>query len=584
MSNRGRNAGNAGNTAAELSSQLRQMDGSGYSRYKSLAGRWNFPGYTVEVERVQSDPYAPPTRLAVRVPAETAGLPAQLAGQAASPLRRRAVADYLARVAAGKLRDTPFRVDAGGQEVLARSCCRVHDGAVTLRLGIGLPAHGRRIDGRAADRLLCRQLPEAVDASLLFAALDADDARAFVACVEDTDTLRRSLADRGLVAFVGDGSVLPRRSGVDDRPLAADPVPFTSPESLRVRIDVPNRGRVSGMGIPEGVTLVVGGGFHGKSTLLRSLERGVYDHVPGDGRELVVARHDTVKIRAEDGRRVEQVDVSAFVGELPTGADTTAFRSDNASGSTSQAAGIAEALEAGAAALLIDEDTAATNLMIRDARMQRLVAKESEPLTPFVDLVGPLHQEYGVSTVLVMGGSGDYFDVADRVVMMQDFRPADVTEQARGLASEPSERHAEAAEFPSVRHRVPAPESVNPEASRKSKIKGRGIEALQFGDSDVDLRGLEQLVDPSQVVGVGLAMARLARAGHLGGGRTLAEALDRLETELWADGAGDGTTGDADGVETLRGRYAGDFALPRRHEIAAALNRLRSLRIADFAR
>lgn len=570
MSHRGRNAPAS---ASDLAALLRRIDGSGYGRYKGTAGSWTFSSFTLEIERVQSDPYAPPTRLAARVPAATAGIPPDLWK---TPLRRRALADYLSRAAAGRLRDTPFRVDAGGQEVLDRSACQVRDGEVTLRAGIGLPAHGRRIDGKAAQRLLCDQLPAAVEGSLLWDALDPDEVGAFVECVEDTDALRHSLKDRELVAFVADGSILPRRSGVDDRPLDGDVVPFSSPESLRVRVTVPNRGEVTGMGIPEGVTLVVGGGFHGKSTLLRSLERGVYDHVPGDGRELVVARPDTAKVRAEDGRRVERVDVSPFVGDLPTGGDTSAFRTDNASGSTSQAASLAEALEAGASVLLLDEDTAATNLMIRDARMQQLVAKEQEPLTPFVDLVRPLHREHGVSTILVMGGSGDYFQVADRVVMMQAFRPGDVSERARELAGGPAgrtERHAEAAEFPDIRHRVPDPRSVRPEVGNKTKIKGRGTEALMFGDSTVDLRGVEQIVDSSQVTGIGLALAQLARAGYLGDGATVAQALGRLETVL-----------DRDGVEALRGRYAGDVALPRKLEIAAALNRLRTLRITDFAR
>ncbi len=569
MNNGGRNSRRAADNLAAL---LRSIDGSGYGRYKQTQGSWSFPRWTLTVDRVQSDPYAPPTRLEAHVPADIAGIPAELGK---TPLRRRALADYLARSAARELRGTPFRVDAGGQEVLDRSACRVHEGEVTLRFAVGLPAHGRRIDGRAAHRLLCRELPEAVEGSLLWEALDPDEVRAFVSCVEDTDAARQALGDRGLVAFVADGSILPRRSGVDERPLSGDVVPFASPPSLRVDMDLPNRGRVSGMGIPEGVTLVVGGGFHGKSTLLRSLERGVYDHVPGDGRELVVSRPDTVKVRAEDGRRVEQVDVSAFVGDLPTGADTSAFRSDNASGSTSQAASIAEALEAGAGTLLLDEDTAATNLMIRDARMQQLVSKDQEPLTPFVDLVGPLHREHGVSTILVMGGSGDYFAVADHVVIMQAFRPGDVTDRARELARDPAGgtgRAAEAGTFAGVRHRVPDPVSVRPQVGNKTKIKGRGTEALTFGDSTVDLRGVEQIVDPSQVIGIGLALAQLLRGGPPDRRATVAQALDRLEDELAAGG-----------VEALRGRYAGDVAMPRRYEIAAALNRLRTLRVTGFA-
>ncbi|MGH3343167.1 MAG: P-loop domain-containing protein, partial [Carbonactinosporaceae bacterium] len=470
-----------------------------------------------------------------------------------------------------------LRVDAGGQEVLERSACRVREGQtqdqdkVTLRLGADLPGHGRRIDGRTAQRLLCDVLPRAVEGALRWAALDADDVRDFVSCVEDADALRGSLGELGLVAFVADGALLPRRSGVDDRPMRGDAVPFDSPTSLRVAVEVPNRGRVTGMGIPEGVTLVVGGGFHGKSTLLRALERGVYDHVPRDGRELVVSRADTVKIRAEDGRQVERVDVSAFVSHLPTGADTADFSTADASGSTSQAASIIEALEAGAGTLLMDEDTAATNLMIRDARMQALVPKDHEPLTPFVDLVRPLHRDHKVSTILVMGGSGDYLDVADLVIMMEAFHARDVTARARDITVLGAVRRAEAAAFPPVRHRVPDPESVRPYARGRRRIRGHGVEAVQLGDSTIDLRAVDQLVDPAQSVGIGLALARLVDAGHLDGRRSVAAALHLLGRDIAAGQA-----------EALRGGYPGDLAVPRRFEVAAALNRLRTLRVNGF--
>lgn len=556
-------------TAADLSQQLRRMDGGRYGSYKSLSGSWDFDNFTLEIGRAQADPFAPPTRMSVRVSPRVAGIPAELAD---TPVRRRALTDYLVRAAAGELRDRHFKVDSGGQEVLERSACRITDGEVMLRFGFGLPGKGRQIDGDTAQRLLCKVLPAAVDATLRWQALDQKAVREFVACVEDASALREKLDGLGLVAFVADGSILPRRSGVDDRALRADDVvAFESPPSLYTEVELPNRGRVAGMGIPEGVSLVVGGGFHGKSTLLRSLERGVYDHVPGDGRELVVARADTVKVRAEDGRSVQRVDVSSFVGHLPTGADTAAFRSDNASGSTSQAANIVEAVEAGAGVLLVDEDTTATNLMIRDARMQELVAKDREPLTPFVDLVRPLYRDRGVSTVLVMGGSGDYLDVASRVLMMDAFRPHDVTDRAAELAAAPTDRHREAETFPASRHRCPDPGSVSAEAKGKTRIKGRGTEELVFGENAVDLRGVEQLVDPSQVIGIGLALERLGGAGHLDSKRSLSEALDLLDDEL--------ATG---GLDVLQGRYAGDFAVPRRFEIAAALNRLRTLRIAGF--
>ncbi|SDY05442.1 Predicted ATPase of the ABC class [Saccharopolyspora shandongensis] len=540
------------------------MHGASYGRYKSLGGCWSFGGFTLEVQRVQPDPFAPASRCEVRIDPEVAGFPEQLWS---TPVRARALAGYLVRAVYRRLRDSRLRVDAGRQEVLDRSACQIAGGEVVLRLGIDLPGRGRTIDGRQAEQALCDELPDAVEAALRWATADQRRLREFVDSIEDTDALRRMLPDLGLVAFVADGAMLPRLSGVDERPLT-DGVPFASPESLSVEVELPNRGRVRGMGVPEGITLIVGGGFHGKSTLLRALEFGVYDHVPGDGRELVVCREDTVKVRAEDGRRVHRVDVSPFVGHLPTGADTTDFSTDNASGSTSQAAAIVEAVEAGAKVLLVDEDTAATNLMIRDARMQALVAKESEPLTPFVDLIRPLHAAHGVSTVLVMGGSGDYMDVADQVLMLDAYHARDVTGRARQLAAAPTGRRSEAEAFPQVRHRVVDPRSIPTE---RPKVRARGVDALTLGESTVELRGVEQVVDPAQVTGIGLALVSCARRGVLDGARTVAEVLDAFDADVAERG-----------VLAVDERYVGDFAVPRRFELAAALNRLRVLRVAGF--
>lgn len=559
----------------DLRRLLEDVDGAGYGAYKRLADtEWDFEDFTLVVERVQADPFAPPSRVKLDVPTDVANLPDELWS---TPPRRRALEDHLARLFAAELdggrKSSDFSVDVRGQEVLERTTCDVDGDGVLVRIGLDLPARGRRIKGRAAAKLACDVLPPAVASCLVWDAIDQDEAWRVVQTVEDATTLRDRLPDLGLVGFVADGAILPRRSGVDDRPLdEAGVVEFSSPESLRVTVDLPHRGRVTGMGVPEGVTLVVGGGFHGKSTLLRALERGVYDHLPGDGRELVVARPDAVKIRAEDGRRVERVDVSAFVGELPTGTDTADFSSENASGSTSQAANIAEALEAGAGTLLVDEDTSATNLMIRDLRMQELVSSDREPLTPFVDLVAPLYADHGVSTVVVVGGSGDYFDVADRVVAMDAFRPREVTGAARDIAARWSGRQREATSFPPTRHRVVDPASVDPRRGGKVKTKGQGTRAVQFGTDTIDLSAVEQLVDPSQTTGIAQALIRLVHEGWFDGQRSLAEALDLLDRRLAEEG-----------MDVLRAGFPGDLARPRRFEIAAAVNRLRSVSVTRFA-
>jgi predicted ABC-class ATPase len=579
-------------SADDLRHTLGRIDGRGYKAYKEIQGSFDFPRFTLHVDHVQGDPYATPSKLRVRMPMREAGLPPPLFEGA---VRRLACEDFLARrVRAATRRGGRERlgsgksglieVDAGGQEVLERTAAVVTPDWAEIRLQLGLPAAGRRVLGRQAEGLLCRDLPRIAEAGLCWSKLPHDDARGFVECVENQEHIRARLGELGLVAFVGDGSILPRESGASDRPLRGPrAVPFRSPEPLRVSVPVPNPvegpdgpvDSVTGMGIRRGVTLIVGGGYHGKSTLLHALERGVYPHVPGDGREWVVSAPDLVKIRAEDGRRVEQVDISAFITDLPQDRSTSAFASDDASGSTSQAANIVEAIEAGATGLLLDEDTSATNFMVRDARMQALVNKEFEPITPFLERVRELSDTLGVSTVLVMGGCGDYFDVADCVISMREYRPFEVTGEARRIAAEhDSGRRNEApAPLDRITPRIPLAQSFDPSRGRREvKIDARDLDLIQFGSDPIDLRCVEQLVDRSQTRAIGNAI-HLATRRFMDGRATLREVIESLEAFF-----------DERGLDELdpfhrREQHPGNLARPRRFEIAAAINRLRTLRM-----
>ncbi|MBN1827223.1 MAG: ABC-ATPase domain-containing protein [Candidatus Eisenbacteria bacterium] len=556
---------------------LRRIDGRGYKAYKDIRGRYAFPGFELSIDHVQGDPFAAPSRLRVFVPMARAAFPESTRRNRSRAI---ALAGVLARAFARAARGAAERrgsgksglieIDRPGQEVLERTAVIVGGDRVEARFVVGLPAAGRRVLGRQAEAMLLGDLPEIVDASLLYAALDAEAIDRAVRTNEDADHLRGALAERGLIAFVADGAVLPRRSGVDDRPLVEGAVPFRSPESLRVSVGLPNAGAVTGMGIPRGVTLIVGGGFHGKSTLLHALERGVYNHLPGDGRERVVADGRAMKIRAEDGRRVAGADISPFIGELPYGRRTDDFTTDNASGSTSQAANILEALEAGASVLLIDEDTAATNFMIRDHRMQELIAKEKEPITPFVDKVRQLFEERGVSSVIVAGGSGDYFDAADTVIAMEAYLPRDATADARAIAERHrAERRPEGGDrFGDVAERIPSRASVDPSRGRREmSVKIRGLRTIQFGEETVDLSAVSQIVDPSQTRAIAEAIL-YARERYMDGRRTVKEILDAVEEDLAREG-----------LALLSPRPAGDHAAFRSLELAAALNRLRSLEV-----
>ncbi|MBE9093212.1 ABC-ATPase domain-containing protein [Tychonema sp. LEGE 07203] len=610
-----------------LKQHLLQLDNRGYKAYKEIQGSYNFDEFTLIIDWVQGDPFASPSKFRVKIPPNIARIPCELFQ---SRSREIALRDYLTRQFDKAARHTSSKRGTGksgtiavtrlGQEVLERTSALIVSsntsdsedlGGVEMRFSVGLPAGGRSILGRQAAEMLCEDIPRIVSLSLKYSSLNAAECRRHVETVEDADWLREQLAEKRLVAFVADGSILPRRSGVDNRPLLNDAVAFVSPPSLKVEFNCPNRGLIFGMGIPAGITLIVGGGYHGKSTLLRAIELGVYNRIPGDGREFVVTNPAAVKIRAEDGRSVAGVDISPFINHLPQGRDTVQFYTENASGSTSQAANIIEALEVGirkfgneqctgfngcqsdgsrkkeegkgneeqerrkkeqdlVPVLLVDEDTAATNFMIRDRRMQELIAKDKEPITPFIDKVKQLYADCGVSTILVMGGSGDYFDVADTVISMDNFQAYNVTEKAKEIANKYSaSRAAEGGEsFGEITHRVPVPASLDPSRGRRDvRVKVRDVDELAFGNEEIDLGAVEQIADSGQLRAIAAAMV-CAKQQYMDGKRTLSEIIDLVMADI-----------ETEGMDILSSFPEGDFAMFRRFELAAAINRLRSLSV-----
>ncbi len=565
-------------SAEDLRKILRRIDGRGYKAYQDTESIYDFREYTLFVDHVQGDPFASPSRVRVQVPQKVAGFPKDICH---SRSREIALRDFLTRrfVDASRRfcrgnRGTGnsgiISIDRPGQEILERTSVLVTELYVEARFVMGLPAFGRTVAGKHAEAMFFDELPQIVRSSLLYMNLDAKALYKHIEVAEDADSLREQLDKLGLVAFVADGAVLTRASGVDPRPLSRSlAVLFEAPESLRVQVVVPNRGSITGMGIPKGVTLIVGGGYHGKSTLLKALELGAYNHIPGDGREFTVTNLHTLKIRAEDGRRIEKVDISPFIANLPFGQDTGAFSTDDASGSTSQAANIIESLELGAQVLLIDEDTSATNFMIRDHRMQELVSKDKEPITPFIDKVRQLQRELGVSTILVIGGSGDYFDVADCVVCMVEYKPYDVTEQSRAIAEKyRAERRPEGGEhFGTISKRVPLAHSFDPSRGRREvKISAKGLQSIAFGTQTIDLGAVEQLVDASQTRAIGDAIYYATR--YMNGGKTLRQIVDAVLQDIMAKG-----------VDVLSPRPVGDYAAFRGLELGAAVNRLRTLEV-----
>jgi predicted ABC-class ATPase len=557
----------------DLEDTLRRIDGRGYPAYRDLKGAWALrehddgaPRLILHVDRVQADPFAPPSLMRVVVDAATAGLPRDLVDDLPG---RVATADFILRIIHKALRHEPGGVSIGTptQEIIERSGVAITDAGVEARLTVPLPADRRRVRGRQADELLLDILPDAVGHHLRAEGLELDTLRRHVTLYREQLAAQAQLTERDLVGFVADGAILPRAAGDSDLPLS-DAVPFRSPDARRVSLDLPSGRVVTGLGIPRGVTVVIGGGFHGKSTLLRALTTGVHPRIEGDGREFVLSVPDAVAIRAEDGRSVTKVDISAFISGLPSGQDTTSFTTTNASGSTSQAAAISEALEVGASTLFLDEDTCATNLMMRDDVMRTLVS--AEPITPLVERIAELSAS-GVSTVLVAGGSSAFLPHADLVLAMNAYVPEDVTDRAREAAGEAvpcptaGARPTRFACLPRVLAQGGlAPATPNGKRPRPPAAKGRGV--IRMGDETLDATAT-QVIDHEQTEGVARALAWLEANGN---GQSLAHAVGHMGAELARRGLA---------ALTENQQHPGHVALPRPADVAAAVNRYRRLRI-----
>lgn len=561
----------------ELEKILFSMDGKSYSAYKSLKGEYKFSKYVLAIDHVQSDPYAPPSRMRIIMDRKISGIPYELTDTKEKNI---AVSDFLTRNfykeiqksgndSSGTGGSGRIFIDKCGQEILERTSVLIKEDKIEVRFEMGMPARGRRIMGKAAQKIIFEQLPKIVEKSILYDNLNKESLKEQIVLVLDQEYIRKVLKEKELVAFVANDSILPRENGISDKPMK-NAVKFKSPEKFEITLNLPSGKKVSGMGIPKGITLIVGGGYHGKSTLLSALERGIYNHIAQDGREFIISETDAVKIRAEDGRNVEKVNISGFINNLPGNKDTRTFSTENASGSTSQAANVAEALEYGTSLLLIDEDTSATNFMIRDGRMQKLVAKEKEPITPFIDRVKELYDNFGVSTILIVGGSGDYFDVADHVIMMDEYIPKDVTEKAKKIAKsdENKREFSPNDKFQGITQRIPLKKSFS-QSGKLDKTKAKGKHSILYGKELIDISGLEQLVDDSQTNCIAV-MIDYFKNKVLDEKLTLSQAADRIYEKIEKDGL--------DSISSYTG-HPGNLALPRKQEFCGAVNRYRKLRI-----
>lgn len=575
-------------TAEELRTLLHSIDHKGYPAYKSLAGEWRFLKYLLVIDHVQGDPFASPSGLHVEIPLADTGFPA---GYYEKNCARIALRDFLVRQLSGQFERYNFKakgsgksgllsVSRCGQEVLERSACEIKDQKLTVRFEVGFPAFGRTISAGELQKILFEFLPGCIENSLFLKNLDQRKLERAIFLSEDQEAVRRLLQKKGWISFVANGSVLPRKSGVSDLPLK-ESIAFQSPASMEETLVLPHHGEIRGMAVKKGVTLIVGGGYHGKSTLLEAVQSGVYNHIEGDGREFVITEDTAVKLRAEDGRSVRNVDISLFISGLPSKKDTVSFTTQDASGSTSQAAAVIESMEAGTRLLLADEDTSATNFMVRDELMQQVISKEKEPITPFIERIRDLYEKADISTVMVAGSSGAFFYVADHILLMDCYRAVDITEKVKEICKKNPmpERKASAFFIPEFQRVLPVCKRGEKKGKEdrnealaagknsrheRRKVKAYGLESFSLDKENVNVRYLEQLIDPEQTI----ALAYLLRYGLeqvIDGKKTVRQAVKRIYEDM-----------ESGGWEVLCGSYVPcGLAKPRIQELFACLNRFR---------
>ncbi len=564
-------------SGSELRNKLKSIDHRGYPAYKELKGQYDFKEYVLSIDHVQGDPFAAPSRLSVLVKAAKADFPASFFDTHA---KRITLQDHLTRLFAAQVSGGSFQakgsgksgllaVSKCGQQVLERTALKIKEGDITLRFEAGFPANGRTINARELEKMLFDILPSCVKKSLYYGNINQEKLKQAICLCQDQQFIREKLKELSLCAFIAEGAVLPRESGISEKPMRGA-VPFQSPASLKVSLQLPNKGEVTGMGIPRGITLFVGGGYHGKSTILQALQNGVYNHVMGDGRELVITDASAIKLRAEDGRSISNVDISPFIKDLPNKKDTTHFSTEDASGSTSQAANLMEGIEAGSSLFLIDEDTSATNFMIRDQLMQQVISGREEPITPFISRVKSLYRDKGISSIIVAGSSGAYFHVADTVIQMKEYVPIDITDKAKAAAALYPPVDSGEETFPAFsEHRCARPD-MSLRKDDRIKIKTMGTSELLLARESVELRYLEQLKDQEQTLALAWILKHV-QLKLLDGKKDFIQISEMLENQI-----------DKNGLESLfeRGDVSASLARPRKQEILACINRYRRLYFA----
>ena len=552
---------------------LISLDGRYISSYNEMIGEFDFGDFILSIDFIPDDPSKQPARLRARIALETARFPRDVFNNRSREIGAR---DFIARAFAGaasRLLNPPagkkgprVYIDRPGQEILETSAVAVGNGFLETRFSAELPVRRDKILGEQAIDLIFNVLPKIIRSALHFKNIDGEGLADWIEANEDADAARSLLAEQGLVAFVADGSVMTGQALREQRLSGPVLVPFRSPEELAVTLDLPNSGKTRGMGIPKGLTLIAGAGGQGKTTLLKALELGVYNHIPGDGRELVVAVGDTVGIRVEEGRRIENVDISPFYATYG-GVDAKHYSARQASLPVSQAANFMEALEIGASLVIIDEDTSSAELMSRDARHQALIPPGQETVTTFVDILPVTRDLFGVSAI-ISASSGDYLDVADSVILLENFQARSGIEEARRIIAEHPSGRIPDMRTPAGRvDRTPLSHSLEPDKpSPQDRFRPSSRGYVQYGGEFIDCTRVTQLVSVGQARAISRAIALVHR--FMDSAKSLRGAVEQVMERV-----------DSIGLDTLSGRLMGDLSRFRAYELVAAINRMKRLKV-----
>ncbi len=576
-----------------LKTQIESIADQPYRHIRKLNGSYKFPGFDFRFIRIQGSPGANPASIAeITVPVKATGFPDLFM---AKSIYRIAMADFIirrfklgidriAKQNRGRDGSGSFYTIEFSQKMLQRDCILFVDNDIELRFIFSLPAKGSgggQFDAGQAWLMFEKELTAMVDFALYYKNYDQASRQLldrYLDVQHKREQIKNYLQKNGLTVFINNGAILPRQSGIDDRPaIGKNIVPFQSPMSCQVDIPISDTEVIQGMAIKEGITCITGGGYHGKSTLLQAIIAGVYAHIPDDGREYIVTREDAVFIRAEEGRSIRNVYISAFIGMLPNGMNTEQFSTDNASGSTSQAAMIVESLEAGSNLLLFDEDSCATNLMLRDELIAKVMSSTQEPIKPLYNSLRSLWCQYHVSMIFVVGGLGRFLQKADTCLLMDNYQCQDITAKVREELGEIKNEIQHKIKFSSQRYLAsdnfdPAyiNQRLNKQIPKRIKSLRNAPRQLEYGMDLINLEALPQLIEASQILAIGYCLLRLKKAMEHQGSKThtIKYWLDWLYQQL-----------ERHGLCFLQPEYPGLLSLPRRNEVAAAINRTRSLKV-----